>query len=68
MAKKPTGGLLKSEKKENNEWKLQKNKPGGRKIRLKMAKLSTGGITRGEKKQLKSKNGKKTYWSTFKVF
>ena len=31
-----------------------------------MAKYPTGGLTRGEKKQIKSKIGKKTYWRTFK--
>ena len=37
-----------------------------RKIQEKMAKYPTGGLTRGEKKQIKSKNGKKTYWRTYK--
>ena len=31
-----------------------------------LAKYPTGGLTRGEKKQIKSKIGKKTYWRTFK--
>ena len=37
-----------------------------RKFEEKMAKHPTGGLTRGEKKQIKSKIGKKTYWRTFK--
>ena len=31
-----------------------------------MAKYPTGGLTRGEKKKIKSKNCKKTYWRTYK--
>ena len=31
-----------------------------------LAKYPTGGLTTGKKKQIKSKNGKKTYWRTYK--
>ena len=31
-----------------------------------LAKYPTGGLIKGEKKQIKRKNGKKTYWRTYK--
>ena len=37
-----------------------------RKFQDKMAKYPTGGLSREKKKQIKGKNGKKTYWRTFK--
>ena len=72
MAKKPTGGLTRGEKKKIKSKNGQKNilddlqEVKGRKNQDKMAKYPTGGLTRGKKKQIKSKNGKKTYWCTYK--
>ena len=61
MAKKPTGGLIKGEKKQ----KMVKMACDWNRGAV-LAKYPTGGLTRGEKKQIKSKNGKKTYWRTYK--
>ena len=46
MAKYPTGGLTRGER---------------RKLRVKIAKEPTGGLIKGEKKKRVGKNGKKTY-------
>ena len=72
MAKKPTGGLTRGEKKKINRKIGKKNILDDllgvkrKKNEEKMAKNPTGGLGRGKKKQIKSKNGKKTYWRTFK--
>ena len=71
MAKKPTGGLTRGEKKKikskNGQKSILDDLPGvkRRKIQEKLAKYPTGGLSREEKKQIKSKNGKKTYWRTY---
>ena len=71
LAKKPTGGLTRGEKKKIKSKNGQKNILDDlqgvkrRKIQEKMAKYPTGGLTRGEKKQIKSKIGKKNLLEDF---
>ena len=71
LAKYPTGGLTRREKKKNKSKNGKKNLledlPGGkrRKLRVKMAKKPTGGLIKGEKKKRVGKNGKKRYQGGF---